>query len=123
VAAAQKSTCPVDGIHVSVFGFRLRKHAPVKLALEVLQTVERMPGWCRDLFNPRIPLGTAIPGIVEYLQLKLVPLGRRVESGYVMENLPHAGDVIAVILKLAGERDGLWKSRPPVLLVVIDARR
>ena len=75
----------------------------------------------RDLIDPRVPFGATIPGIIEHLELKFVPFGRRIKARDVMKNLAGARNVIAVVLEVARERYDVWKVWTPVLLVVIDA--
>ncbi len=98
--AVEKSARPVDCFHVAVLAFRFWQHTPIEFALEVLQTIKRVPFGSRDLLDPRIPFRPAVPRIVENLELKLVPVRRRVETGDVMKDLAHSRDMIAVVLEI-----------------------
>src|SRR5687768_13466534 len=119
--AREESARIVNCPHVAVLLLPVGKHAPIELALEIIQAVERMAGRIRNLLHPRIPLLPAVPRVVKLLKLEIVPLVRWVESSNVMEYLAGPRCVIAVFAKILRQGDRVRKRRPPPLLVVVNA--
>ena len=82
----QEVQAEVDRALVSVFALFGGDDTPIELSLEIIEAVEGMALGGGDTFVPGIPIGAAIPGIVEDLELEGVPLIGGIVAGGVMED-------------------------------------